>query len=481
MLARYFWAGYGLLTLSTVAWGQPNSGLWAVCSVDPLAELIAPDTQAPPTGEILFDADSGEFGERDATLIGDVVVERGDQRLQAPQLQLDRINNRVSGRDLSFGTPTLAVTSTEGEYDLNDGSGNFEEADYYIAERNAKGHAEHAEVEQEGVKSRFTNATYSTCSRGEELWQVRSKQLDLDTSIGRGKAKHITLAVKSLPVFYWPYLSFPIDDRRHSGFLTPRIGYDEENGYDFSIPYYWNIAPNLDATFTPRYLSNRGFQLGAEFRYLARRHSGEIQLEYLPDDDLFGDDRKAFRIDHRTSLFPKLYTTLLYQYVSDEVYQNDLGNSLNLLSDNYLERRFDVRYYGKNWNVLGRLQGFQELKTTEPYERLPQIQFEGRWPQPDWYGLEFALDAEYVRFENANDNRVIGTRIDILPSLSLPLERSWGFIEPSLSYRYTDYSLDRVRADAEEQPSRNAPIFSVDSGLFFERPLQAPGMGRTVF
>ena len=478
-----------LLCLASSGHGQPTpsalSSSWPQCPQDSLAALLTSplsNTEAPDPS-ISFDADSAEIGREIATLSGTVLIEQGDQRLEAPAVTLDRKQNQISAQGLRYGSPSMALQSSQGQVDLVAETGLFTDADYYIAERNGQGSAQQIEIKRAQRISFLQNITYSTCVRGQEFWQLRAAELSLDQNKGRGIARDITLAIKDVPVFYWPYLSFPIDDRRHSGFLVPRLGLDEESGVDIQIPYYWNIAPNQDATFTTRLLSKRGVLLGGEYRYLDQRQRGEISLEYIPHDSQFNDDRSAFRIEHQSRPLPRVFTDLLYQYVSDDDYLDDFDNRLTLLTPNFLERRFDIRYHSNFWSVLGRLQGFQTLDdrvfsaADEPYDRLPQILFNGRWPQQLPWGLNLDLRSELVHFEAPNDQRVTSNRLDIKPTLSRPFEQPWGFVTPQLSYRYTAYQLNDNTLSNDDSPQRSAPIFSVDSGLFFERPWPSAWLG----
>lgn len=453
--------------------------IWRVCEPDPLAKAITPATAGPPSPDspTRFTANTAQSSPQEAILEGDVQVEQGNQRLQASRMRLDRATNRITAqKGVIFGDPNLAVRSDQGTWDLNTEVGQFQNADYFLPSRHAQGHAESVTTDRNSLKSRFNKATYSTCQRGDELWQVRSRRLDTDENRGRGTARHLTLAIKDVPVLYFPYASFPINDERQSGFLAPTIGYGENNGLDLRIPYYWNIAPNHDMTITPRILSERGVMLGDEYRFLYPRHRGEIRGEFLPDDQLYGADRWAVFARHRASPISNLYTDLLYQQVSDDQYFNDLQNSLDLLNPNYLEQRWDAIYTGESWSALARVQNYQTLNPlifggNEPYSRYPQLLFRGSRSQ-GYNAPLYQLRTELVNFQR--DGGVNGTRLDLLPTFNLPLQWPAGYITPRVSYRITAYSLQEEEATGSSSPSRLAPIASLDSGLFFERPLQLP-------
>ncbi|HXH04448.1 MAG TPA: LPS assembly protein LptD [Candidatus Competibacteraceae bacterium] len=452
-----------------------NPVLWGLCPADPLAAQLTPytgvdSTQAP----IQFSAEHAESTPGEARLEGDVEVVRGDQHLQAGQVRMDREKNIVTAQgEVRYGDPRIAIRSQGAEVELDKSRGHFTAAEYYLAERNAQGKAADVRTDRNSAQSQLQQVTYSTCPRGNEFWMLRTERLELDEKAGRGKAWNITVLLLDKPVAWLPYLSFPINEQRQSGFLAPRTGFDDDNGFDLRVPYYWNIAPEQDATIAPRILSERGVQLGLEYRFLTPQQRGEIDLEYLPDDQKFGDDRSAIMLQHQANFLPGLYTDLLYQEVSDDDYLKDLDNNLDLLSPTYLERRLDARYYGGNWNLLARLQNFQTIDEElfaqdRPYGREPQLLLNAGWDLPAGLALQFS--GELVHF--SHDEKITGTRLDLQPTLSLPLEWPWGFVDPRLGYRYTGYDLsDPVQSGGDDRPTRGAPIFSLDSGLFFERPV----------
>jgi LPS-assembly protein len=468
-----------LLPWATVtAQGEPPAGPWQLCAADELAQFIRPATGAPPDSPIQILADEGLATLEEAQLEGDVQVDQGDRRLRASEVFMDRTANRVRGSGgVTYGDPQLALRSREAELDLTGETGVFTGAEYYLPSINAQGSAAQVTVERGTRRSFLSEVTYSTCVRGDEFWQLRTGTMKLNEETGRGSARDITLAIKGVPVMYFPYLSFPINDERQSGFLIPTGGYNDDSGVDVRIPYYWNIAPNQDMTVAPRVLSKRGVQLGLEYRFLRPRDRGEIRLEYLPDDRVFGDSRDAVFAAYRANPLPKLYADLLVQNVSDDEYLDDLENNLDLLSTASLERHLDFTYYGGEWLALLRAQDYQTIDNAvfadpddDPYSRMPQFLFDGNWRRR-LGGFDYKLRGEWVRFDH--DSAVTGDRLDVEPGVSLPLTSSAGFLVPTLSYRYTTYNLRDNAAGTDANPTRGAPIASLDAGLFFERPVQS--------
>lgn len=474
-----------LLPLTDIQAKSPKvPDAWAQCEPDELAPEIVPATpNVPPPDErpIRAEAERGEFSPTQSLLEGNASLSRGDQRLRADRITLDRAANRARTEgQFTYGDPQQALRGQQAEVDLNAETGWFRDVDYYLRERNAQGHAEKARVDQSRRRSRLENSTYSTCPRGNEMWKLRASEINLNEATGRGTARHLVLEFRDIPVFYFPYLSFPINDARQSGFLVPRQGYSSESGFDLAIPYYWNIAPNQDMTITPRLMTERGVLLGVEYRFLQSWQQGQIGFEYIPDDRRYGGARGSFNITDRAAPLPNFYTDLRYEYVSDDSYIRDLSNNLSFLTPNYLERHLDARYHGDWWQGLMRVEGFQILNpavfaiTGNPYQRLPQLLFDGAWP-PGADGFSYQMRGEMVNFQQSD--MVTGLRLDLWPTVGWTLERPWGYVKPQAGFRYTSYQLDNTAPEATDAPSRSLPVLSLDSGLVFDRPLQADWLG----
>lgn len=463
----------------------PASDAWDQCEADELASEIVPPATEPfslETAPIHVEAGWVESSPTQSVLEGGVRLSRGNQRLQADRITLERPANRaVVEGPFTYGDPQQAVRGNKSaEIDLNAESGRFQEVDYYLPGRNAQGSADEVRVERRRQRTRLGDATYSTCARGKEQWELRTHRLTLNEATGRGEARDIVLALWDKPVFYFPYLTFPINDERQSGFLFPMAGYSNLTGFSFALPYYWNIAPERDFTLTPRWMTQRGLLLGAEYRFISPKDQGQIRLEYLPHDQTYGDTRGSLNLTHRAAPLPNTYTNLRYEYVSDETYLQDLDNNLSFLTPNYLDRYFDVRYQGNGWEALARVQGYQILnpwlfsRTGRPYQRMPQLLFEGAWPTASG-GLSYQLHGELVNFQQ--DNAVTGTRLDLWPTVRWAWERPWGYLKPEAGFRHTSYQLTDTTPGMGDNPSRSAPIASLDTGLVFDRPLQASWLG----
>ena len=347
------------------------------------------------------------------------------------------------------------------------------------------------------------DSTYTACPEIDPAWQIEASSLSIDREAGTATARDFKLRVGGVPVLYSLYASFPIDDRRKSGLLSPRIG-GGSDGLDFSVPYYLNLAPNYDATLTPRWISDRGIQLGGEFRYLYTRGAGELEGEYLPNDDLLGRDRERFRWRHNGSLIPGVQLYADVNHVSDDRYFVDLGESLNTSATSVLGSVLSLSGGGRNWrwSVLADkyeliLPDVPEEQQADPYERMPRLFVEYGDRRG---GLAYGAAAEWVNFkrddscffgyEDCQIQRFDeGRRLDVQPYLGYAWEPSWGFLRARGSVRHTRYDLDLApvvdpigggclisgsgagsNSGCPESFSRTTPIFSVDGGLIFERP-----------
>ncbi len=415
--------------------------------------------------------------ENRADFAGNVKLERGDEKLEADFVTYHREESTLDAEgNVYLEQPGLRMTSNKMHYNLDKQQGNAEQAEYRLADPVARGNAMTVEI-LNSDQSYYTDVNYTTCQPGNNDWLIEAEELEIDQATGVGVAHNAKLRFKGVPFIYLPYASFPIDDRRKSGFLPPSIGTSENTGADISIPYYFNIAPQMDATFTPRIMSNRGLLLGGEFRYLAEKNQGVITAELLPSDSDQGPGenktRGALNAQLEGTPAPRWRYDIDLNYVSDNDYIDDLGNSLAATSVKHQERRGDIHYQGSDWSFLGRLQHFQTIDRSiaingRPYSRLPQLQVNLERPDQA-LGLTYHLHSEYVDFDHSSSTKVKGQRIDLQPGISLPVRRPWGFLTPKLSLRHTSYSLENQTLGKSDSPSRTLPTLSLDGGLYFER------------
>ncbi|MBC7200933.1 MAG: LPS-assembly protein LptD [Pseudomonas balearica] len=447
-----------------------------------------------------------------ATLAGDVVLRQGSMQAEADEARLHQLENRgeLVG-NVRLRDRNALMVGDRAEIFLDNGEAKVENAEYVVHSGKVRGSALYAKREETAI-IRLKDGTYTRCEPGENTWHLQGNNVTLNPATGFGSATNVTLRVKDVPVFYTPYIYFPIDDRRQSGFLAPSIGSSSDTGFSLQTPYYFNLAPNFDATLYPHLMTDRGLLMEGEFRYLTRSSEGQFGAAYLDDsnDDRklqseYEDQRWMYSWQHRTGLDSRWLAEVDYTDISDPYYFQDLDTNLNISTKEHLDQRGTLTYRGDNYTARLNAHAYERATVADitPYERLPQVTLDGRLPfQPG--GLNFAYKTEFVSFQRSlrdgffqNEDgiderwyddrltgltRAEGERLHLEPGVSLPLQWTWGFVKPSLKYAYTQYSLDldsKGRDPAfggitnfEDSPDRSVPIFSVDSGLYFDRDTQ---------
>ncbi|MBI3524789.1 MAG: LPS-assembly protein LptD [Betaproteobacteria bacterium] len=385
------------------------------------------------------------------------------------------------------------ITGPKLRLQLEDNVGYFETPQYTIKRAAAgkagiepdqmttgSGHARRIDFEGED-HYRLTDATYSTCRQVNPDWYARSDSMSLDYSREEGVARGATLVFQGVPILYAPWFSFSLNNQRKSGLLSPTIGTTSNGGIEMTLPYYWNIAPNMDATISPRTISKRGIQWGGEFRYLNPNYSGILRGEYLPDDRITHRSRSNFSVTHVQSLGPGLTGSLNLNGVSDDTYFTDLSARLTNIAQNNLLRQGVLSYSSGWWNASLMAQRYQTLQdpalppVNVPYHRLPQLTlnaYRGDFP----LGSAFTFSGEYVNF--SHPTLALAKRTTLYPQLSLPLQTTAFYITPRIGLHLTHYSLERQAAGTPAQLTSKVPTYSVDSGIYFER--STDWFGRTL-
>ena len=324
-------------------------------------------------------------------------------------------------------------------------------------------------------KKRLTGARYTTCQAGVDDWYIKASEIELDDYTQSGTAKNAHIEFKGVPLLYTPWMSFSFNNERKSGLLTPSIGTTSRSGFETLIPYYINIAPDMDATVGVRYLSKRGAQLQGEFRYLDENYSGINNIEYLNDDSLTGGQRYYANFSHSHNLGAGWSTGYNFEKVSDDEYFSEMSTRITSTSRVNLPQEGRVDYVGDVWRFNGLVQKYQTLDEINfPYERLPQLTLTA---DKEWDYFDTELYSEWAYFDRNNKAPVAatGSRLTAYPSISVPFTQSYGYITPKFGVHATNYRLNdnnfKIGGNrfSNNSDSRTLPIFSVDSGLFFER------------
>ncbi|MCW8872752.1 MAG: LPS assembly protein LptD [Xanthomonadales bacterium] len=402
---------------------------------------------------------------------GDVELFRADQHIKTDRILYDPATEVVTvpGR-IDYQDQQVWFRGQQASYSFLEESGWFSGIDYGLTGSVANGSAERAELAG-GNTSILHRLDYTTCPSDKPDWQLFARELELRHDEGMGKARGAKLTFKGVPILYAPYFSFPIDDRRKSGFLYPSVGHANDTGFEIGAPWYWNIAPNHDAVIEPRYFTERGFMLSGDYRFLTRRTSGEFDMDYLRNDRKTDEERYRYLFKHFSSPRQRWRTSLVVDRVSDDRYYQDFGTSLGQTSKQFLRSSAELRGVGPYWNLMLTADDFQVidesvLPANEPYRRVPRVLFWLDRPLTD-SGLSLALDSEVVYFDR--DAGTIGARADLYPNIYWDMRKHWGFLKPAVGYRYTAYDLDLRGSPGNDNPSTGTMIASMDAGLIFDR------------
>lgn len=325
-------------------------------------------------------------------------------------------------------------------------------------------------------KERLFATTYTTCRPGENEWVLKVGELGLDRTTNIGTGYNAYVEFKGIPIMYAPFMTFPLNNERRSGFMPPSFGSSSKSGGEFAIPYYWNIAPDTDATITPKIFTRRGIQLGTELRYLRPTAFGQLDAEFLPNDRKADKNRLLLSIRHFHNLSDLIGRgwsgTVNAQKVSDDDYFRELSTRISNTTQTNLPRDIALNYASDFGHFNLRKLSFQTLQDplapiVTPYKLQPQLTFNARPARLQ--GIEFNTVGEYSDFRHPT--LVNGERLLFYPSAAYPITRPFGFITPKIGYHITRYQLTKNETGFEGG-NRALPIMSVDSGLAFERPIR---------
>ena len=418
----------------------------------------------------------------DAIAEGDVEFRRGNTVLRADKLTYEEAEDlaRATGH-VVIARDGNVFTGPELQLKIERFEGFFRMPTYRFARTGAGGSAQLIEFidEQRAVA---TNANYSSCSvyddSGEPVWILKARELRIDHEANEGVAKDAVLRFYGVPILASPTLSFPLSEERKSGFLPPSFSIDSSSGFQAAIPYYWNIAPNRDATFTMQESLRRGPSLDTEFRYLEPSYFGAVDFKILPYDKVAERSRYSLRADHEGALPLNAYAQLRVMRVSDDDYWKDFAGEIKSLTPRLLQTDLLVTRPFGDWSAYARALRWQVLQTDDPttridspYERVPQVG--ARYFAPWRGGFDVALESEINRFANPDDrfvgDRQTGVRTHAIGSIARPFGSPGWSLTPKVSFNAATYSLDLPLADGSRSASRIIPTLSLDSAWTLER------------
>ncbi len=409
-------------------------------------------------------------------LSGHVRLARGDQLLQAPNVDYTRgttayhADGGVTYQDqaLLLSAQSISGTTTPERADA-------QQVRYQLLQARGNGRARSARI-LDGDRSRYQDATYSTCDPQSRLWYFAGNRFDINRATGIGTAHDVTMRFMGVPFLWLPWLRFPVNGQRMSGFLAPSFGSSGNSGSYLRLPYYMNLAPNYDATLEPAFYSLRGPMLGGQFRYLFDIGKGALNFNYMPHDKIYGGKRWMLQYQDSTPLVPGWSFNANINRVSDNTYFEDFGNSLTMAATSLLGSSAYINGGGQWWNAAFGVDTYQLTDPTlpqgvQPYSRLPRGVLDLDIPLSGPF--IFGLRSEAVAFRK--HDALEGDRLDLYPYLEAPLQGAAWFLRPRLGFRYTQYWLQGNHGD----PLRALPIAQIDSGLIFDRQVSLFGNSYT--
>jgi len=469
---RWFclFAVFATVPLAHAQEGPPSGGV-SVPGLR-LSPGLRTHTYDPDQLPVFMEADSLTVEDQDVVrLEGHAQVRRRDTILKGDRIQYDQVEDELE----ALGNVRLLregnlLTGPRLKLNMSSGTGEVSDARFFFGLNGSSGSAQQIRLLGQN-RIRAERVRYTGCSCDDPDWELRARRVDFDYNSGQALGYGGVLYFKDVPILAAPIMSFPISRDRKSGFLAPTFGLTSKSGPEFSIPYYFNIAPNRDATLTPKVMLRRGLQLSGEFRYLEPSFSGETRLSYLPNDRVANRDRYLFSSQHRQQLSPNLGFNWNFSKASDDAYFRDLSVlGTGLASTATLERSFTLNWNQGYWNAFGRVVSYQTLQDplapiVPPYGREPQLHLTGQ--RFDWNGLDLRLEADATRFRR--HDAVTGERAYAYPSVSYPIIRPGGFFIPKIGIHATRYNTDSFQGAPSSNASRTVPIMSLDTGLIFER------------
>ena len=442
--------------------------------------------QDPDNAPLRADANSSAIEGDIVTLSGDVTLTQGNRRIKAEDAVLNKVKKELSlAGDIEMRQPNQLIRGSAAQLNTETNLGEIQNVRFVQHDQHIHGTAASAKRISEQVVE-LEQATYSQCVPDDEDWLVKTSHLTLDNESGIGTAKHARLHIGSVPVLYSPYLSFPIDDRRMTGFLWPTVG-SGESGFDLTVPYYLNLAPNFDATIAPRHVADRGTMAEVEFRYLNSFSAWELEGSGLQDDDITGDDRWSSRLQQRGYFSDRWTSSIDYNKVSDDDFFDDFTlNSIDIRRTDHLNQQANIQYQSQHWSTTLRAIDYQTIDddVEKPYQRVPQLIVQNRALATN-FSPDLILTAEYTEFDHDDSVEdggtfVTGQRVYAETGASFPMRWPAGFIVPTAKVRHVEYDIDEVlNAGDADSPATTVPLGTLDMGLFFERNTRFGGEGYT--
>ena len=464
--------------------------------------LVSGDTNSLPV-TITADSSKGTYPDN-ATFTGNVDINQGNSRLQADEVQLHQKQPEGAAEpvrtvdalgNVHYDDNQVILKGPKAWSNLNTKDTNVWKGDYQMVGRQGRGDADLMKQRGENRYTILENGTFTSCLPGSNTWSVVGSEVIHDREEQVAEIWNARFKLGPVPIFYSPYLQLPVGDKRRSGFLIPNAKYSTSNYFEFYLPYYWNIAPNMDATITPHYIHKRGnIMWENEFRYLTHAGAGLMELDYLPSDKVFQDEHPTEGDKHRwmyywqhAGVMDQVWRfNVDYTKVSDSSYFNDFSSKYGSSTDGYATQKFSVGYAVQNFDATVSTKQFQVFsdQSTPTYGAEPQLDV--NWYQNDVGPFDTRVYAQAVHFDNTDSDMPEATRVHLEPTINLPWSNDWASLNTEAKLMATHYQQKNIdnynasrNANLEESVNRTLPQFKMDGKLIFERDMALLADGYT--
>ena len=470
------------------------------------AEDLTPQKQSTEIspGSVEIEGDNLEtLLDRKMKARGNAILKKGNKTIKAEVIEYDEVSEKLTTTgNTNIDLENMSIAGSKLIYKLSDETGRMDNAIFNFKQDNKqeksslkngslitkkayeyRGNAKTIFFEGENNK-RLESSRVTTCEADSDDWYLKSSNMEVNTKTDRVNASNTVVEFKGVPVLYTPYINFSINQNRKSGFLSPTFGTTTKSGFDFQIPYYFNISPNMDATVTARYLGKRGPQADGEFRYMEENYSGKNQIQFMSHDESSGQDNRYFvNLQHKHSFGNGWSGSYEFQKVSDDAYFSDLATMIQVTSAVNLPQRANISYADSTWKFNALTEKYQTLtsKDNSPYQRLPQLDLLGRKEYENYvldvksqwvyFDRDKKFDSQYTVNSSVNE-KVTGSRFSMTPSITIPINETYGYIKPKFSTNIRSYSLNNLNGSAAyKNQDILTPIMSIDSGMYFDRSI----------
>ncbi|PHM61961.1 LPS assembly protein LptD [Xenorhabdus ishibashii] len=492
--------------LATMVWAaiysqQAHADLAAQCMLGvPVYDkpIITGDPNKLPV-YIQSDDTHGEYPNA-VEFIGNVNIQQGNKTLIADKVRLEQtqeldkepVRTVTAVGNVSYDDPQIILKGPRAWANLSNKDTDVEQGKYQMVGRQGRGHADKMMMRGENRYTILNNGIFTSCLPGNDSWSVVGSEVILDREEEVAEIWNARFRIANVPVFYTPYLQLPIGDKRRSGFLIPNASFSNKEGFQFLLPYYWNIAPNYDATITPHLITMRGLKLDNEFRYLTNAGAGTVALDWIDHDRLYADDKRLgktsldrdsnnrwlFYWNHSGVLNQVWRFSADYTKVSDPNYFSDFTSQYGSSTDSYATQKFSVGYAQQNWNATLTTKQFQLFTIDDrkrAYRSEPQLDL--NYYKNDLGVFDFRTYAQIAKFTSVGNLWPDATRWHLEPAFNLPLSNGWASINNEFKLMATHYEQDISDEAKKNNPlleksvNRVLPVFKSDAKVVFERSM----------